>query len=281
MDSKYLISLVQTVLQHSDIHQKQKNMISKHIFALCLLMCCASSLFAQSTHVIEPAIMEVRYNVLYGNDKDTYAFRCGRNVSQYFSVNNLRDDSLRASPDPAVSSIVLDEMLAEALNRNDPSKRRPHSPESGNYLYWNLTAGKISVYSSVMGNKYVTEEEMPSMEWDMEEDSVKTVIGYTCHKARTYFRGREWSVWYTEDIPVSHGPWKFNGLPGLILDARCDGYVTVTACEISTKDLSPVKFYNFENYKYQLVERKKLHDMRNNPNTYPANTIMVPPMELE
>lgn len=138
-------------------------------------MCCASSLSAQSTHVIELAIIEVRYNVVHGTDKDQYAYRCGRNVSQYFSVNNLRDDSLRASPDPAISSIVLDEMLAEALNRNDPSKRRPTSPGRGDYMYWNMPEGKISVYTSVMGSKYVAEEDIPSMEWEINEDSVTNV----------------------------------------------------------------------------------------------------------
>lgn len=269
------------ILCEGIIFKKQKKIMSKHIFVLYLLMCCASSLSAQSTHVIELAIIEVRYNVVHGTDKDQYAYRCGRNVSQYFSVNNLRDDSLRASPDPAISSIVLDEMLAEALNRNDPSKRRPTSPGRGDYMYWNMPEGKISVYTSVMGSKYVAEEDIPSMEWEINEDSVMTVMDYECYMAKTRFRGREWTVWYTDAIPVSHGPWKFNGLPGMVLYAKCDGYITISACAISTANISPVKFYNFSDYKYEHIERKKLLEMRSNPRLYPAKTRMTPRMELE
>ena len=35
----------------------------------------------------------------------------------------------------------------------------------------------------------------------------------------TEFKGRKWTVWYSAEIPISDGPWKINGLPGLILDA--------------------------------------------------------------
>lgn len=43
------------------------------------------------------------------------------------------------------------------------------------------------------------------------------IAGYNCHKATTEFRGRTFEVWYTPDVPVNFGPWKLNGLPGLIL----------------------------------------------------------------
>ena len=193
---------------------------------------------AQETHVIEPSILQVRYEVTHENDKDIFALRCGKNVSQYFSVGKLRDDSLRASPDPTVSQIPLDEMMEEAMHRDDPSTRRPSSPCHSDYLYWNLSVGKVSVYTSVFGSKYVIEEETPTMDWDIYEDSVQTIIGYECHKAVTEFRGREWTVWYADGIPLSLGPWKLNGLPGIILQAECDGYMKMNACGIITSDLT-------------------------------------------
>ena len=236
---------------------------------------------AQETHVIEPSILEVRYEVTYENDKDMFALRCGKNVSQYYSVGKLRDDSLRASPDPTVSQIPLDEMMEEAMHRDDPSKRRPSSPCHSDYLYWNLSVGKVSVYTSVFGSKYVIEEETPTMEWTIGEDSVQTILGYECHKATTKFRGREWNVWFTEEIPVSLGPWKLNGLPGIILQAGCSGYITITAYNISTTRISPVTFYNFADFKYQPLERKKYLKMKTNPSSYPTDTIITPLMELE
>ncbi|MDR1369716.1 MAG: GLPGLI family protein [Dysgonamonadaceae bacterium] len=73
-----------------------------------------------------------------------------------------------------------------------------------------------------------SEEKIPLQDWEIEDDTL-TVIGYLCQKATCKFRGREYIAWFTIDIPINNGPWKFGGLPGLILKV-CD------------KD----KFYNFE-----------------------------------
>ena len=47
----------------------------------------------------------------------------------------------------------------------------------------------------------------------------KNITSFKCQKAQGNFRGRTYTVWFTNDIPVSMGPWKLNGLPGLILEA--------------------------------------------------------------
>lgn len=57
------------------------------------------------------------------------------------------------------------------------------------------------------------------LEWIWSDQS-RTIEGYTCHRATCRFAGREWEVWFTAEIPVDGGLWKFNGLPGLILEAR-------------------------------------------------------------
>ena len=125
---------------------------------------------AQETHVIEPSILEITYNVTHGKDKDIYALRCGKNVSQYFSKASYRNDSLRASPDINISTIPLYESLEAIKNRNDPSKQLPSSPGHNDYMYKNLSAGKVSVYTSVFGSKYVIEEETPTMDWEIYEE---------------------------------------------------------------------------------------------------------------
>jgi hypothetical protein len=55
----------------------------------------------------------------------------------------------------------------------------------------------------------------------------------------------------------------------------------IKACGLNTKDLSPVKFYNFNNYKYERIDRVKFLRSRSNPKAYPPKTIMIPQMELE
>ena len=58
-------------------------------------------------------------------------------------------------------------------------------------------------------------------------------------------------------------------------------YIIITASSIMTSNLSPVTFYNFAEYKYEPLDRLKYLKIKTNPNSYPANTIIIPPMELE
>ena len=62
------------------------------------------------------------------------------------------------------------------------------------------------------------EEELPRFQWQLSTDTL-TIHGYVCQKAETNFRGRRWVVWFSPQIPIDGGLWKFNGLPGLILRA--------------------------------------------------------------
>ena len=59
-------------------------------------------------------------------------------------------------------------------------------------------------------------EDIPEQRWTLHQDT-STIAGYMCQKATTRFRGRNYIAWFTPEIPISNGPWKFGGLPGLIL----------------------------------------------------------------
>lgn len=71
----------------------------------------------------------------------------------------------------------------------------------------------------VFTDNYIYSEPIESFHWEMSQDTL-TILKHLCHKATTNFRGRDWTVWYAQDIPLSEGPWKFEGLPGLILKAE-------------------------------------------------------------
>ena len=66
---------------------------------------------------------------------------------------------------------------------------------------------------------YKLTEVIPPQEWAITGDTL-TVLGYSCNKATTTFRGRTYNAWFTLDIPIGEGPWKLYGLPGLILKAE-------------------------------------------------------------
>lgn len=67
-------------------------------------------------------------------------------------------------------------------------------------------------------DEYQYEESLPLFQWEVIPGE-REILGYNCNCARTNFRGREWIVWFSTEIPYSMGPWKLCGLPGLILKA--------------------------------------------------------------
>jgi GLPGLI family protein len=60
-----------------------------------------------------------------------------------------------------------------------------------------------------------------TFDWKIEQET-KIILGYNCQKATIRFRGRDFVVYFTSEIPFSDGPWKFSGLPGLILEVKSD-----------------------------------------------------------
>ena len=67
--------------------------------------------------------------------------------------------------------------------------------------------------------KYSVNEDKPLMKWIL-GNGQKKINNYNCSMAYTTFRGRTYVVWFVKEIPVSSGPWKFSGLPGLVLLAE-------------------------------------------------------------
>ena len=72
--------------------------------------------------------------------------------------------------------------------------------------------------NSVVGERYVIDEPYPIIDWQL-TDTTKTIGGYTAQKAIGSFKGREYTAWFTTEVPFQTGPWKLLGLPGLVLEA--------------------------------------------------------------
>lgn len=89
------------------------------------------------------------------------------------------------------------------------------------YLAQNPTEKKLTRYESVGLAGYEVEEKFPVINWKVTA-MTKTIGGYTCQQATATYAGRNYTAWFTSDLPFSVGPWKLNGLPGVILEAYDD-----------------------------------------------------------
>lgn len=85
-------------------------------------------------------------------------------------------------------------------------------------LYLYLDEKKMITKKRLVNN-YLIEESLPEMSWTISADT-STIAGLKCQKANTHFMGRDYTAWFCPDLPFQSGPWKLNGLPGLILSAR-------------------------------------------------------------
>ena len=66
---------------------------------------------------------------------------------------------------------------------------------------------------------FVVQEKILKTKWKIENET-RMIERFKAQKATGEFRGRKYTVWFTTEIPVKYGPWKLNGLPGLILSAE-------------------------------------------------------------
>ncbi|WP_312418836.1 GLPGLI family protein [Epilithonimonas sp.] len=67
----------------------------------------------------------------------------------------------------------------------------------------------------MMSDKYKVKQDV-EFNWKLTNEFSK-ILNYDVQKATTEFGGRKWTAWFTKDIPIQDGPYKFRGLPGLIL----------------------------------------------------------------
>ena len=90
-------------------------------------------------------------------------------------------------------------------------------------VWTGLPTGQTTVREFIFPHDYEGSEPTPDIAWTLTDDTL-TVSSYLCQQATATFRGVEWRVWYTEEIPSSAGPWRLRGLPGLIAKAESEAH---------------------------------------------------------
>jgi len=80
------------------------------------------------------------------------------------------------------------------------------------------TFESLNGLSLELNNELYCYKENAELPWQLTSDTM-VIHDVSCQKALLQWEGRNWIVWFAPEIPISHGPYKFAGLPGLIVRA--------------------------------------------------------------
>ncbi len=184
----------------------------------CLVFFTAVNLYSQDcTDTVKIRCWYTQYGAMDTanikmKNKDIMLLDVGSVMSKYYTYGAYYLDSLRGKTD-------LDGLSEEQIQKivMNNVMQAPRSSRTHDYIIMkNCPKNKLNLIDRLGLDTYYYEEDIPVFDWKLTEDTM-TVCGYMCKNAHTTFRGRTYNAWYAPQIPISSGPWKFAGLPGLIL----------------------------------------------------------------
>jgi len=192
------------------------------------------------------AIMQKRY-------QKKYILRFNRYESIY-----KEDEKLKS---PSQSSISAGNTMVASVAKGTKS----------GITYRNLKENRMTMRTEAFGKLFLIKDPLSKIDWELTGET-KSIGNYTCYEAK-YTRKEDGllvTAWYTPQIPISTGPDKFWGLPGLILEIRYGKGTIILCTEIELnpdnkvkiieptrgKKITGVKFNEMYAIKYKELERK-------------------------
>jgi GLPGLI family protein len=188
--------------------------MEKKIISLSVLILFITQTIAQET--LDTTVLRCKYaftHVLDATNNKSYSesltLDIGKNICKFYSEQQKIWDS------------VMTEQLLTAMNAGTQQRISiavPPTLRAGrvkSVIFFNYPKEKITVLDKTFKfYKYV--DNIENINWQIFTDEMK-ILGYNCRRATCRFRGRDYTAWYAVDIPINKGPYKFGGLPGLIL----------------------------------------------------------------
>lgn len=106
---------------------------------------------------------------------------------------------------------------AFANSAGGPVMINRHITGSGTEYYQYPNEKKMFRKEALFGT-FLIAEALPVINWQISGDTAG-FGGLHCQKATCHFKGRDYTAWFCPDLPLHIGPWKLNGLPGVIVEA--------------------------------------------------------------
>lgn len=210
------------------------------------IFCCLSSYHLGAQNI------QLTYNVYYNTsafiEKTGYlVYYSNEGKSNYYEVFNKESESLPNSDSDTEMTIVVGDKYFISSNKINLKEKTLYSTEQ----------------SVVLNDTFLVKEDLPNIIWNINYDETFKIEGFNCKKATTYFRGRNYIAYYSTDLFVPVGPWKFINLPGIIIEVfdetrRYEWILSkVSGITLNEKELS-------KNKPSQVLSLKQYHHLIDN-----------------
>ena len=165
------------------------------------------------------------YDVVYKKDstsnittKENYILDIGTKETKYYTYDFFVADSLITNniPFPKEMKLNTSDIIVHKNNNNE-------------FFQYDL-----------LENTVLQLQTNDTQKWNLSQEK-KNVKNLSLQKAITTWGGRNWTAWFAEEIPFQEGPYKFHGLPGLIVEIYDDK----------------------KNYHFELVRSEKIKEEEN------------------
>lgn len=192
----------------------------KYIYSIFLFCIMATASKGQDEKQIDLVSLTATYNYTYQIDSTSVSkveteemiLQIGKNYSKFTSFSTIFLDSIldtyKDLDTKSWSKIVVPQITGIRTNTHYCQY----------YIFKNYPQRGLTTMIPRISKQYYKIETSSEMNWKLASNEQKTILGYKCSKATTRFGKRNYEAWFTTSIPISDGPYKFSGLPGLILE---------------------------------------------------------------
>jgi GLPGLI family protein len=163
--------------------------------------------FSQSFEILSKVEYEVNIqpdstNINSKVKLEKFSLYIGKEQSLFISNNRFKIDSIIYGANSSKDIALLMSMPQSSSNKR---------------IIKNNILNKVITYDEISQNLYKIETNDKNLIWNIEKDTIIKDGNYL-RKATTKFKGRNYIAWFNYEIPITDGPYKFSGLPGLIFE---------------------------------------------------------------
>lgn len=144
---------------------------------------------------------------IHSKSNHVFALIINDNTSIFTDIQNKKADSLET-------------IIWNNYNKNSTSISFKGIPNA-KFKYYiakdlSVIDKPVKIYDKIGSGNYMYED-ATKIEWQLFNNK-KNIAGFSCQMAKTKVFGRTFIAWFASEVPINDGPYKFWGLPGLIIE---------------------------------------------------------------